>query len=319
MEDEQAATWLLPPLAARFLRRCRPEAVGASGERLADQAYALAVENGYEEHERFPVLEAAWPQVAAAMPVLMASDNRRLQTVCSALRQFLDFSGRWDEWLSLSTGAEARAEGARDFAKAGWRAYDTGWCHYLRGQSAEVLACAERASAHWQTARAGARERAIAIRLRGLGHRLAKDYPAEITAYREALDLRRDLSPKSEDMTIGFNDLAVALHDSGLLDEAEIHYREALAIAEDGGYTEGVSYITGNLAEMALDREQWSEAEHLAREALKLAEDVGRKEVIASVCWRSSILRAFTNQLAVPRVSAPHDRHCRCSRQQPAC
>lgn len=115
VEDDMAGTWLLPPLAARFLRRARPEAVGTSGERLADWAYALSVENGYVEHERFPVLDAAWPQIAAALPVLLAGDNRRLQTVCEALHRFLDFSGRWDDLLALSTEAETKAVLAKDF------------------------------------------------------------------------------------------------------------------------------------------------------------------------------------------------------------
>ena len=41
---------------------------------------------------------------------------------------------------------------------------------------------------------------------------------------------------------------------------------------------------TGNLAGLALDREQWAEAESLAREALTLAEKVGRQELIAWDC-----------------------------------
>lgn len=41
-----------------------------------------------------------------------------------------------------------------------------------------MLACAGRAAAHWQIAQAGARERSIAIRLRGTGHALKQDYPA---------------------------------------------------------------------------------------------------------------------------------------------
>ena len=281
VEDDRAGTWLLPPLAARFLRRCRPEAVGTSGERLADQAYALAVENGYEKFARFPVLEDAWPQLAAALPVLIAGDNRRLQIVCGALNQFLNFSGRWDDLLSLSTEAEAKAERVKDFTSAGWRAYDAGSCHSRRGESAEVLACADRAAAHWQTGRAGARERGMAIQLRGLGHGLAKDYPAAITAFRETLDLHHSLSPKSQDVAIGLNSLGGALRESGQLDEAQTHYREALAIAKSLPDPAGVATYTGNLAELALHRDQWPEAEHLAREALKLAEDIGRKELIA--------------------------------------
>lgn len=286
VEDDQAATWLLPPLAARFLRRTRPEAVGVSGERLADQAYALAVENGYQKHARFPALEAAWPQLAAALPVLVAGDNRRLQTVCAALAIFLLFSGRWDDRISLSTEAEAMAERANDFKNAGWRAYQAGICHYLRGQFAEVLACADRAAAHWQATRAGADERTLALRLRGLGLRLARAYPAAVSTSREVLDLWRSLSPKSRDVATALHDLARVLRDVGQFDEAEIHVREALAIDTALPHPEGVAFCMGSLAELALDREQWSEAERLSYEALKLAEGIGHNHLIAFNRWR---------------------------------
>ena len=55
------ASFLLPPLAALFLRRRRPEAVAAAAGRLTDRVYALALENGYQEYDRFPALEAEWP------------------------------------------------------------------------------------------------------------------------------------------------------------------------------------------------------------------------------------------------------------------
>ncbi len=87
-------------------------------------------------------------------------------------------------------------------------------------------------------------------------------------------------------MAIGLSGVADALCGSGQLDEAEAHYREALAMAEVLPYAEGVATYTGNLADLALDREQWSEAEGLARKALKLAEGVGHKQLIASDCQR---------------------------------
>ncbi|MEA2558603.1 MAG: hypothetical protein QOH06_107 [Acidobacteriota bacterium] len=284
VEDDKAVTWLLPPLAARFLRRARPEAVGVSGERLADQAYALTVENGYDAFDRFPILEAAWPQIASALPLLIAGDNSRLQTVCSALRYFLEFSGRWDDLLSLSSDAEAKAERAEDFFKAGWRANDAAYCHFLRGQPAGVLACADRVAAHWLAARAGAHERAIAIALRGHGHSLAKDYSAAITTYRKALALDHSVASTNLYVSINLKNLAGALQLSGQLDEAEILYREALEIAKALCHLQGVAEYTGNLAGLVLEREQWLEAEGLAREALKLSEGLGRKELIASNC-----------------------------------
>jgi len=280
VEDDQAATWLLPPLAARFLRRARPAAVKVSGSRLADQAYALALENGFEEFTRFPVLEASWSQIAAALPLLIAGGNRRLQAVCDALRNFLDFSGRWDEWLSLSTEAEVRAERSKDFDNAGWRAYDAAWCHYLRGQAADVLTCADRTATHWQVARAGAHEQSIAIRLRGLAHQMAGDYAVAITAFREALDLRRDLSRR--DVSICLNDLAIALRQAGQTDDAESYFREALMIAKADRDQEGLAEYTGNFTDLVLDRGQWKEAESMASEALQFAELIGRKEVIAA-------------------------------------
>ncbi len=66
--------------------------VAETGNRLEERAYALIVENGYRKHDRFPVLDADWPIVAAALPLFLAGPNPRLQTVCEALRMFLEFT-----------------------------------------------------------------------------------------------------------------------------------------------------------------------------------------------------------------------------------
>ena len=102
-----------------------------------------------------------------------------------------NFTGRWDEQLSLDQQAEAKAVAAGNHDNAGWRAFDAGWVHNRREQADAVLAFADRAAAHWQTAQSGARQRAYAIELRGHGQQLKADYPAAIAAYREALDLHR--------------------------------------------------------------------------------------------------------------------------------
>ena len=168
--DPAAQVFSLPRLAAKFLQAKRPETVAQTGDRLADRAYALALENGYARHERFPELEAEWPTLEAALPRLVQGENARLQELCDALNTFLNFSGRWDDRLWLNQQAEDKALAANDFDKAGRRAYDSGWVYNLREQANEVLALAARAEAHWQQAKAGAREQAAAIRLRGVGH-----------------------------------------------------------------------------------------------------------------------------------------------------
>ena len=86
--SEELKTFTLVPLVADFLRKKKPEVVAETGDRLEKRAYALVVENGYEQHDRFPVLDAAWPTVAAALPRFLAGPNDRLQTVCEALDTF---------------------------------------------------------------------------------------------------------------------------------------------------------------------------------------------------------------------------------------
>ncbi|MGF1537922.1 MAG: tetratricopeptide repeat protein [Elainellaceae cyanobacterium] len=281
-------------MVADFLREQRPGVVAETGSRLEEYAYALIVENGYQNYDRFSVLDAAWPTVSPAIPLFIAGPNDRLQTVCDALDNFLNFTGRWDEQLSLCQQAEAKAIAAGDLYNAGWGAYRVGWVYHLREQADAVLDCADRAAAHWQVAKAGTRERATAIRLRGIGQKLKQDYPAAIAAYREALDLHRSLSAESEDVAIALNDLADVEQPSGDFAAAERDYREALRVARAVSYTEGMATYTGNLASLALDREDWPGAEALAREALPLSEKLGRQELIALDC--GSLAKALVRQ-----------------------
>lgn len=292
LPDNENRRYGLVAMVADFVRRARPEVVQETGQRLEEYAYALIVENGYEQHDRFRVLDAAWPTVAPALPLLIAGPNERLQTVCDVLVDFLDFTGRWDEWLWLNQQAEAKAFAASDNLNAGWRAYYIGWVGGLRQQAEGVLDCAERAGTYWQNA--VAYERAAAIHLRGIGYELQKDYPAAIADYREALELWRSLSAESIDVAMVLNDLAGIERLSGDYAAAEQDYREALRIARAMNNAEGVAIYTGNLAELALDQEDWSQAEQLAREALELAEKIGRLELIASDCQR--IAKALIRQ-----------------------
>lgn len=287
VSDAEAQTFLLPPLAATFLRRKCPEAILPAGDRLRERAYDLIIENGYQNYEHFPILEAEWPAIAAALPLLLQGENARLQKVCTALNIFLNFSGRWDESLALSQEAEEKALAAGDLYNAGWRAYQIGWIYALRKQASEVLVCAARCAGHWEKApQAKTQEKAYAIRMRGLGHKSEGNYPAAMEAYQEVLSLQRAIESDSEDVVIGLNDLA-SLEDLRCdYTAAERDYREALRIAKKGNYREGVAYITSNLAGLAFARKDWPAAEALARESLDLAETVRRQELIGADCSR---------------------------------
>lgn len=255
--DQEEKAFALVPMVADFLRRKRPEIVAETGNRLEQRAYSLIVENGYREHHCFPVLDVAWPTLAPALPLLVAGKNSRLQIVCAALRFFFEYTGRWDEWLSLEQQGEDRAVAAGDYDKAGWRAFQGGWVNCLRKQPDSVLVAAGRAAAHWEIASAGTLERSSAIRLRGFGHELKKDYPAAVAAYREVLVRVRSISAESEDVASALNDLFRVEQLSGNLAGAERYLREALQVARNVGYAEGVAAYTGNLASRALIRRDW--------------------------------------------------------------
>jgi tetratricopeptide (TPR) repeat protein len=302
--SEELQTFTLVPLVADFMRKKKPNVVAEIRDRLERHAYAIVVENGLDNYDSLSLLEDKWPIIAAALPCILSGPNDRLQTVCSMLHGFLDFTGRWDESLALSIDAEKRAVAETDFYNAGWQAYDQGWIHYLRGQSAEVLVCALQAGTYWRRAHSDTYERSLAIRLRGLAHERAKDYPRAIKVYRRLLRLWRRLEDESEEAAISLNDLAEAERLSGNFLAAERSFEEALQIASSLDYRDGVATYTGNLARLALDREDWQRAEVLANEALLIAEDIGRQEVIAENClWlATALLRQNKKIHALPRV-----------------
>ena len=230
--------------------------------------------------------------VAAALPLFLQGDNARLQRLCDALYRYLFFFGRWDDRQALDLRAEERAVAASDVDNAGWRAYSAGSVYHLRGQAAETLACAHRAKVYWTNS--GTRERAYAIWLSGLGHKLTKDYSAAIGALQEAVDLYRMLAPRGLGVARGLDSLGLVESLAGDYVAAERDLREALQIAREANHREYIADFTGDLADVALDHQDWPAAETLAREALPLAEALGRQEMIALDCYR--IARSLVRQ-----------------------
>ena len=303
--SKELTTFVLDPLVANFLRKKRPKVVSEIGKRLQDYVYDLAVQNGYDKRDRYPVLGAAWPTIVAALPGFLTGPNDRLQEVCRALFFPCHHMGRYDELVALNTKAESRALLDGDFWNAGWRAYQLGWVFLQLRQPKKVLAAADRADEHWIKApQAGARERAIAIALRGSGHKLANDSPAAIAALRAAVELLRTLNPQSADVATALNSLADAERLSGNGASAESDYREALRISQHLDDQMGVSVATGNLAELELNRQRWPEAEVFARGALVVAEKIAVEQLIASHSRRlaTALLRQGKRDEAIKRA-----------------
>jgi nucleoside phosphorylase/tetratricopeptide (TPR) repeat protein len=293
VSDPTNQRFALTPLTAKFLQDRRPDFVKDTERRLAQRAYALALENGFAKHNRFHILEAGWPAIVAAMRPLAQGDNARLQTFCQALEPFLGASGRWDEWMKLEQQAEKRAVSARDFHNAGWRALYTGWIHRSRGEYGQAFQCATRAEEHWQWIGPGLQERASAIRLRATVYESERKHDDAIAAYALALNLLREIDPESREVAAALNGLAGAEKACGDLYAAKRDYNEALRIGKKIGDAEAILICTTHLSELALHENKLSEAEELARDALQLAEKMGRREWVGSNCdWLAKALVA---------------------------
>ena len=292
--DAEATAFLLSALVAALVRRRLPVQVAERGERLAEIAVALAEENGYQQFERFAVLEESWTLIAAALPTLLEGGNEKLQDVCDCIDTFLNFSGRWDVRLQLIEAAESCAVEVEDFYNAGWRAYSTGYIHRLHEQAPLVFQAADRAAEHWRRVKTGTREQAVVIQLRGMAYVLQEDYAAAIDAYQQVVELHRSTNLESEDVAIAFNDLAGAKRLIGDLDGAQSDYHAALRIAQKVDDRKGVALYTGNIAGLELGRSNWIPAEILARASLRRSEAIGRQDLIASNCLR--IAEALTGQ-----------------------
>jgi tetratricopeptide (TPR) repeat protein len=106
---------------------------------------------------------------------------------------------------------------------------------------------------------------------------MAKDYIHAIAAYDESLKCLRSVGVAGRDHANVFNWLAVAEYRSGRVDDAQRTWDEAPRIANGGGYGEEIAHITGNLAQIALQRENWSEAEAGAIRALDFSRKLGRQ------------------------------------------
>jgi tetratricopeptide (TPR) repeat protein len=289
--EAEAATYFLSPLLAKLLRREKQDIVAKLGVQLVNYTYKLIKNIDREDYLKFDLLDQYWPVIEAALPVLLAGDNDRLQRVCYKLGSFLGTSGRWDERLSLSLQAEKRAKSAGDLLNAGWQAYNAGVVYFRRGQPDSLLKCMKRVDTYW--ANNEPREKAFAVRLRGWWYRLKKDNLQAAVAFRQALHYLTEISPESLDVVYVLNSLGHVERFAKDYDAAERDYKKALAISKKYKFKLQIPESTGNLAEVAFDRGEWLKAEQLAREALEGTTRLKHQDFMARnyLCLARSLLK----------------------------
>ena len=293
----------LPPLTAKFLRRINPQLVEHSISSIRDLACKIIREAEENPSGKIGYLEAEWPLISAALPYLPNGNYRTLQDICKLIGSFLEFSGRWTEWLKLSLQAESRAVALYDWENAGWRALDAGWVYYLLNQPDNVLTYASQAETHWRKSKYGFLENAAVVKLKGMAYQLGQNYNLAIEAFYEAVELQIRIRPESKYVAMSLNDLAEAERLAGNYKAADRELQSALRISRSlSDDEEGTAIYLCNLAGLALDQGNWQLAEKHAREALPIAEVVGRQELIASDCLRlaKAILKQNRLEESVP-------------------
>jgi tetratricopeptide (TPR) repeat protein len=281
--DEENHEFFLPPLTAQFIKTRRPKAVAQTGDKLIDRAYALIKQYGsMDNYKGFKLLEAEWPTIAAALPRLHTRENNQLQSICNSVVTFLEFSGKWDELIELTQQAEQKALAAKDNNNAGWRACDTGLIHYLRGQSSELLACANRAEKYWKNS--GASKKATIFRLHGLSYELEQNYSAANNAYIKAVELWKSKSSAMDSIGAVYLDLGYIQQMLGEYNVAKDNFEKALRIAQKIKDPDFIASALGCIASLSLEMKDWANALTLAHKALALNEKVGSLRGISVNC-----------------------------------
>ena len=283
ISDVQFEKYILPGVVVSFLRQKHPAAIAHAAERLcADVDDLLQRSGGFENLTGFPILEARWPVIAAALPIFQAGANARLQEVCSRLYTFLNFSGRWDEKLLLDAEGEKRAVEANDFLNAGWRVYGMSFIFRERNQTQGLLECVRRVNLYW--AGLEGPERAYALRLNGYAAIAVEDNAAAVETFRASLALQRKIDPVGADISLALNSVASAEMNAGDFEAAEAHYREGYQLARQMGHSKNQAFLGCNLARLAARQEKWPLAEEMAREGFVLLESVHVEDLFARNC-----------------------------------
>ncbi len=307
--SEELQTFALVPMVADFLRKTKQEVVAETGKQLEERACDLISENGKRNNAPFHTLENAWPIISSALPEIILGPNIRLQDVVSGLHHFLDFTGRWDDRLSLCEKAEASARQVRDFAIAGKRAYQMAKTYYRRRQVDKMQFWIERAEANWGRVAYPpgeetdcTRRKADLLRLRGLSHYLADDYHAAITESSAATALYRSISQDDADIPMALHALGQAKFKLKRFEDAKQDFSEALRIAKAADAPSAEANCKVSLAELALEQGEFPSAADWARSALPLADRLGRQHLIALTCYflASALLRLGTAGEAIP-------------------
>jgi tetratricopeptide (TPR) repeat protein len=303
-EDVDTSSYWLPSLTGQYVDRFLGAEVGACRARMADWSVELLDEFGRERFETFGMLDENWDLISAALPTLLELPNDELQQVYSISRQYLGFTGRWDERRALSVATESLAIAEGDYRLANWRAYDIGMIHYRRGEGLAAIDVSVRMEDHARHIEPDSREAmALAFRVRGLARRQLGELTEARDIGIESVRLFEQLG-RSKDYACALNAVGVTFRLMGEPEQSYDYSRLALEVAQEVGSREYEADYLGNLADLVIDRAEWTEARRQVQHALALSLDIGRVELIARNELRLARVEAGDGRLKEARTLA---------------
>jgi tetratricopeptide (TPR) repeat protein len=311
--DQEEKEYKLVPMVVDFLKRKKPEMVAKTGQRLEKQAYALIIENGYQKYNRFKILEEFWPMISSALPSFFVKKSTELWEIINGVGSFLEFTAKWDEFLSLHIQGESFAVEIKNFEFAGSCADNIAYIYRLKLQPDEMLKWIQRTENHWENAKIINEKRFLLLQNRGVAYRIKKEYPKSIELITKAIEVLSHLPihfDSADRLGSLLNSLAQTEREFGNFQSAESNYHRALKLAREVNNFHHTVLYTGNLAELAHDKAQqtneplnWIEAADAAIESLLLSEKLGRQELIAHDHWLLATARVRQGKI---QEALPH-------------
>jgi tetratricopeptide (TPR) repeat protein len=248
-----------------------------------------------ESYNTYNLLEVEWGNLAATMTWLRETIDvrgdpigdtfaaRAVIELHRALRNFLWFSGRWDERVKLGLQRFEVSRALREWDNAGWGAFDAAFIYYNRGQTNEAAFWADQCAEIWEKG-GTKREQSIGTRMRGQVARQRKNYEEAEQLLKEAVASAREYGIE-EDVAAILNDLVDLALEKRDFAVADQHLREAWKIALKTNRRDYQAELAGHFGKIALSSEQWADARKWFEQALALGKEIGEVRKIADIEW----------------------------------
>lgn len=263
-----------------------------------------------DSYKTYPLLETEWSNLQSATELLWQIFTHEKRFVKDdvlglyaefegSLGQFLSFSGRWDERLTINLRIYDAMKLLNKWSSAGAAAYHVAWIYTARGKLEEA--------SHWanRSLEAGVQggtrvDRATGMRMVAVVTERRGDHARAENLLREALTILRN--SRSDDVAKVLAELGTIQKRRRDYAAAERSFAEALSLAKRADAKEQEASYACSLALVMLSRRHLGEARKLIEASLPLAREVGRRDLIAA----SQFALAKLNEVeGLPQLALP--------------